>query len=372
MKKITTVTFQNAYNYGATLQCYALQKKLIDMGYDVSVLNYNNPKIGNSYKPIFISNIRKSKKRFIKNIIKSLIHYKKRYKRAKSFRSFINNNINLTKLLNESEIKKNIIETDYYITGSDQVWNPNITKGFDDIYTLGFNCNSKKISYAASIGDANLVTEYSCNYKKIIENIDCISVRENDARVELEKISDKNINVTLDPTLLLQRATWDNLLTDEANELKEKYICAYVVQPDNEYVKIVNDLSKRTGLKVMHFGVKNPGYENVRESKYTEGPIDFIKTIKNAEYVVATSFHATVFSIIYHKNFYIVPHRETGSRVRNLLEKLEIKGRTFDSFKQFENVNFDSINTDWKKVDEKLESERTKSINWLKSALEGE
>ena len=83
---------------------------------------------------------------------------------------------------------------------------------------------------------------------------------------------------------------------------------------------------------------KNPGYKNVLKSAYTEGPLEFVNYIKNAEYVVATSFHATVFSIIFNKKFFIVPHKKTGARVTNLLDKLEIKNRTFNSLEEFKNI----------------------------------
>lgn len=369
MKKIITVTFQNAYNYGATLQCYALQKALCDKGYDVTVLNYDNPKIGNMYKPIFFSDIKKSKKRFILSIVKSLIHFKPRYKRAKNFVNFIDNNISLSKKVKASEIENNCIQADCYITGSDQVWNTDITKGFDNIYTLNFNCNAKKISYAASVGESSCISKYNKMYKKIMDNLDYISVRENDAKVELDKITQKDIKVTLDPTLLLEKEKWDYFLDKNGKDDNEEYICAYVVSQDKEHLKIVNELSAKRGLKVIHFGIKNPGYNNTLETRYAQGPIDFINTIKNAEYVITTSFHATVFSIIFNKKFWVIPHKKTGERVRDLLKKLGIEDRAVDSLEEFKTKDFNA-EIDWKSVNKKLEIERQKSEEWLLNALE--
>ena len=99
------------------------------------------------------------------------------------------------------------------------------------------------------------------------------------------------------------------------------------------------------------------------------GPFEFIKHIRDAEYVVATSFHATVFSILFHKKFFIVPHKKTGARVTNLLDKLKITGRTFSTLEEFEKIDYD-FETDWKEVDNGLEIERKKSIDWLVNAIE--
>ena len=173
----------------------------------------------------------------------------------------------------------------------------------------------------------------------------------------------------MDPTLLISREEWE----DDIEKIEKngcKYIVAYVVEPDVEYIKIVNDLSEKTGLKVIHFGLKNPGYKNVLKSAYTEGPLEFVNYIKNAEYVVATSFHATVFSILFNKKFFIVPHRKTGARVTNLLDKLGIEGRTFSNYEEFKNIDYD-FETDWNKVESKLEMERKKSLDWLINAIEG-
>ena len=173
----------------------------------------------------------------------------------------------------------------------------------------------------------------------------------------------------VDPTLLLDKEIWEEAISDLKSEVDEKYIFAYVIAPNKEYLKIVNDLSKKTGLKVVHCGLTNPGYNNVKESFYTEDPLTFIKLIKNAEYVVTTSFHATVFSIIFNKKFFIIPHKKTGTRVTSLLEKLNIKDRIFYSLDEFEKINYDDV-SDWKVINKALENEREKSINWLKDAIE--
>ena len=105
------------------------------------------------------------------------------------------------------------------------------------------------------------------------------------------------------------------------------------------------------------------------KSIYTKGPLEFISYIKNANYVVATSFHATVFSIIFNKKFFVIPHRKTGERVTNLLDKFQIKGRTFYSYDEFKNIDY-NFETDWENVNKLVEKERIESYRWLENAIE--
>lgn len=371
MKKIGIVTFHRAHNYGAMLQACALVKKLKKISdSDVNLINYYNPKIYNQYKVI---------RPLSKNLIKSvgrltddIVNYKKKKERFDNFEKFIKTNCEITEkyCMKDFDEEKNTNLFDILITGSDQVWNPKITGGLSNIYTLNFGGDDKKrISYAASIGDTGIIENYKHDFSNKLSKLDYISVREEDAKNELSKIIDKKIEVVLDPTLLLTRDEWNNELKN-CNRCDDKYILAYVVAPDEEYIKIVNDLSEKTGLPIIHFGIKNPGYKNVLKSAYTEGPLEFVGYIKNAEYVVATSFHATVFSIIFNRKFFIIPHRKTGARVTNLLDKLKIEGRTFSNYEEFKNIDYD-FETDWTIVESQLEIERKKSLVWLKNAIEG-
>lgn len=366
MKKIGVITFHSAHNYGAMLQVYALQNKINDN--EVKIINYRNKKIDGNYK-VF----KPLKGKLLvdgKQIVKDIYLYRKNIKRYRNFESYMNQKLSLTdKYDSENNLRVNPPKFDIYITGSDQVWNPNIVGKVSDAYTLNFGSkNVKRISYAASIGSSNIKEKYIEDYKNKLEKIDYISVREEDAKKALQGIIDKPIEVVLDPTLLLTREEWNEEIKNCEKE-NEKYILAYVVQENEEYRKIVNYLSKVTGLKVIHFEKRNK-YDNVLRSAYTEGPQEFVNLIKNAEYVVATSFHATVFSIIFNKKFFIVPHSETGSRVTNLLKKLRVEDRVFYNLEDFKKIDY-NFETDWNVVERILEKERQKSINWLKNAIEG-
>ena len=363
MKKIGITTFHNAHNYGAMLQAFALSKTL-SKEYDVELVNYFSHKIYDQYK--IIRPLCKNPFRFVKRFAADIFYLKSRKSRYMNFNDFINSNCKLSNIV-YSKNELSDVNYDILITGSDQVWNPNIVGELSDIFTLNFgDDNIKRISYAASIGNAKTVLENSSVYMNKLSIIDKISVREEDAKEALDKVLNKSVDVVLDPTLLLTQEQWNSYLPKF--EEKNEYILAYVVEPDEEYIKIVNELSEKENLKVIHFGIKNPGYKNVLKTLYSKGPLDFVNYIKHAKYVICTSFHATVFSIVFHKDFFVIPHRITGGRVTNLLDKLGIENRVVYSLNEFKNIDY-RFQSDWEKVEKKLLSERKKSLKWLNDAI---
>lgn len=369
MKKGIITTFYKAHNYGAMLQAFALKKVLENNNCSIEFLNYKDENIEGIYKVFSLKN--KSLKNKIKEVLRFFIFYKKIKKRYSNFSNFQNKYLKETKLVIDKNTKLDDVslDVDFIITGSDQVWNKNITNELSDIYTLNFaKKNIRRISYAASIGNKKIDNELE--YKNKLAIIDKISVREETAKKILDEIlPEKNITTVLDPTLLLDNNEWNKYL-DNSISKKEKYILAYVVEPDSEYIKVVNDLSEKTGLKVVHFEKRNK-YKNELESAFTEGPLGFVNLIKNAEYIVTTSFHATVFSIIFNKKFWVVPHRVTGSRVIDLLSKLKISDRAVYSLNEFQKNKFDK-EIDFNEVNNILNLEREKSINWLLNAINDE
>ncbi len=366
-KKVNIVTFHDAQNYGAMLQAYALQN-ILEKEYDVEIIDYKNEVIQKQNK-IFSIN-----KKNLKTIIRSLIHivlygYKK-YIRSYRFKKFSKENLHLTRVYRtEKELKQNYPKSYAYIAGSDQIWNTEITGKLSDIYTLNFGDESiKKISYAASIGNSKISNDEQEEYKEKISKLDAISIREEDGKKILESFISKDISVVLDPTLLLTKEEWNEKLVGRKDKIKEKYILAYVVEPDDEYIKIVNYLSEKTKLKIVHFAHRNGRIKNVVSNAYSKDPFEFINLIKNAEYVVCTSFHATVFSIIFNKKFFVVPHRKTGSRVTNLLNRIKIDNRIVYDLNEFKSIDYDFL-TDWDTIEKNLAKEREKSIIWLKDSL---
>lgn len=353
MKKIGIITFHRAYNYGAYLQVYALSKVI-----NAFVIDYSDKKLYRNYR--LIRPFRKNIIKYLHNLIEDIKYYRMNKKRKISFEQFINNRLPLI------PFNEGLTECDMIIVGSDQVWNPNITQGISDVYTLNIPNIRMKVSYAASLGNSKLDDKYKNKIKKNLSSFDYISVRENTGKeILMDILPKKKIEVTLDPVLLLTKEQWDEEIVSTGDILlNEKYILAYVVEPNDEYRKIVNYVSKKENLKVVHFEKKD-SYDNVLYNAYTCNPFQFIKLIKNAEYIITTSFHATIFSIIYNKKFWIIPHKQTASRVTDLLKKFNISNRDVKTLEEFKKVNYRE-NIDYTKINDILENERKKSINWLK------
>lgn len=369
MKKIGIITFHSAHNYGAMLQVYALQETLLQFGHQVEIVDYRDKKIMSGYK--FFKLDHKNVYTLVKSFIASFVFLIPNYIRSKRFNNFLKEHLNTTrkKYKSEEDLKNNPPEENIYIVGSDQVWNTALTGSLKDVYTLNFGRdNIKRISYAASIGKSQIPDELKNEYKEKLSNIDVISVREEQAKEILKDLIDKNIEVVLDPTLLLERKKWISLI-DKENKEKEKYIFIYGIGERDRLYKIANYISDKTNLKLIHFDKGNKGYKNVLRSAYSDGPIEFLKLIKNAEYVIAQSFHGTVFSIIFRKKFFVIPDKTTSSRVVNLLKKLGLEDRIINNIEDIKEYNID---IDYENVESKLKFEREKSLEFLKNSIDGD
>lgn len=363
MKKTLTVTFHSAINYGAILQTIALQKTLENNSIKNEIIDYT-PSCFNFYNPFSFKNL--SFTEIMKKNIKNILYWYRIFPKYFKFKKFIKNNIKTTKHIKDIDGIKNLIEcNDILITGSDQVWSTNVTKELSDVYTLNFNnINNKRISYAASIGSSNIPKKFEKDYLTKISKIDHISVREVSAKKELKRIGIlQDIDVVLDPTFLLKKDEWLNLISKE-RLVKQKYILAYTMEDNNEYIKIVNELSKKTGLKVIYLDYRNIGFNNVLKNFYTANPYEFLNLIYFAEYIVTTSFHGTVFSVIFEKKFWCCPHSVTGGRVTNILNKLSLCDRIVSNYDSFTKTDYNKeinyLNT--KKV---LDREIEKSTSWI-------
>lgn len=363
MKNIKILTFHNAENYGATLQAYALKEKLKMLKTNPSFINYKNKDILKDYK-LFRTNS-------LKAIFSSIWFLSKNLKRKNNFKKFIVKYLDgdTKAYYTKESIESDIREKDVYIAGSDQIFNPNLTNGLSDIYTLNFNKEIKSIIYGASVGNEEVLNKYYEDYTNKLKHIDMLSVREDSIAKSLEKITNKKVEKVLDPTLLLDRKAWDKLLL-ENNPIKlndKKYILVYTLFENSEITKIANFLSEKTGLKIVHFRKYNV-YDNEMISLYNKGPIDFINAFKNARYVVTNSFHGLVFSIIFEKNFYTVMPNERASRLKDLIDLVGLQERTIETADEMFDINIYN-NIDYTKITPILDCEKEKSINYLKKGI---
>lgn len=365
MKKVrtATITFHKAVNYGAILQTYALQQSILKLGVDNNIIDYDCKFVSDVYKLINIKSI--------KLFIKSLIAFRIYYHRKNKFKSFIKKYIILTNPVNKDILKSEEFNNkyDFFITGSDQVWNYEITN-LDDAYFLNFVKDESKVkSYAASFGISYIPEKLRLKYKNYLKRFSSILVREKTGAKLIENLIDKKVNVVLDPVLLLNKNEWNEIAAKtKFDDIKDKYILVYMETP---YIKLfAENLSAKYKIPIFnisHFILKKKN--KIGNTECELGPEEFISAIKNAKFIVAASFHAVVFSIIYNKDFFInnkdKSRENRASRQKDLLDLLEISDR--EIFNHDDDADFVPI--DWNNVNKKLEIERNKSINELKKML---
>ena len=362
-----TVTFHRAHNYGAVLQAYALQNYLETIGYENTIIDYINPLIEKTYKPFYLpyNNLKDNAKRTIRNIW----YYHKNIKRINQFKQFNVKYLKTTKPLKSIKDVQEAANGDTLITGSDQVWNRNITGGLSDIFTLNFGTGNK-ISYAASVGNNELLTEYRDEYRKKISSIKHLSVREESTSEIINNELSLGSKVVLDPVFLLESNKWEELARQNSKaNIKKPYIFAYMIKYDKRLVEAANLLSNKTNLPIIDNELRNKGYNNRAQTIYTKGPWDFIKAIIGADYVVTQSFHATVFSILFHKKFFVIPHPVNGARTIDLLKKYNLSDREFHNTDELSRKDIDK-ESDWTEIDKAIKHDIKNSKEWLKNALE--
>lgn len=359
MKKIGMITFHMACNYGAVLQAYALQQKLMDIyGEDrVEIIDYYSPAIEDRTKIFYLAKTGKPIRDLLRFIIKFIPKCIKSYK----FKIFKKKHLKLSAThFNKDNL--NIINEMYValVTGSDQVWNMQSTNN-DKAYFLSFaNDDIVKFSYAASVGFENIFKKNEKNILSELQRFQKISLRENIGFKQIASNVNSEVVINLDPTLLLSRNEWDAVR--RMKDIKEEYILVYCILPSNNLLNCVRQIAKKENLKVYYISddMVNNDFKHLRNLSIGE----FINWIANAKYIATTSFHGTVFSILYNKCFLVEYETKVNYnyRVKFLLELLEIENRNIES------KSFDySSPIKWKRVKEILELERKKSIEYLKS-----
>lgn len=318
-------------NYGALLQAYALKKTIEDYSIESHIIKYT-PK--NSKRTYCICKYKWGVRGFIANI-KSLVHFRSIKRGSKKMLQFREKYFSFVGSYDSNEaLTKNPPNMDKYVTGSDQVWNPLLS--FDSAYYLDFissDLNVVKASYAASIGLKAIPKEYENEFIKRLRKMDYITVREANAKQILDSYDLKS-SVVPDPTLLLTNKEWDDIMIKP--KTTEKYILCYFVSYKDEYKKIVDKIQEILGYKVINLMTSEES-SKVGDIKIRDASVEeFIGLFKYADFIVTSSFHGTIFSIIYEKNFCSMVYKQTSSRLTELLESFNLSSRIVHDYNEKE------------------------------------
>lgn len=348
-KKVGILTFQNTTNYGAQLQNFALQEYLKQSkNLTIEVINYNNENINKVERQIELPD-----NKSLKQIVKYFLVGKQRKEKWNNFEKFRNKYISLTEEYNKDDIVQIENKLDYFVVGSDQVWNTDIT-GDDYNYMLDFiKDNSKKYSYAASIGLDNLTSKEEIISK--IKKFKQINVREETAKDLLEQNNIKDINVVIDPVFLIEKEEWINRLKLTPKE--GNYIFVYMIDSYKENIKKIKAFANKEHLSVIYINNNIFNTFGVKDVK-TASPTEFLEYLYGAKYVITGSFHAVSFSLIFNKNFYYILNNKfkRNSRITDLIKKLDIKNRDITNKKKI-----DKYSIDYEKINIKINNEIKKS-----------
>lgn len=380
MKKVGIITIHDHTNYGNRLQNYATQEVLKSLGCEpITIVNHVTKKnIDKSVVLNLLSNmnlnklmnafseylIRVRKKVYLTNKEKE-IHILNEKKEI-NFELFDNNNIRETNyVISESNIPSNInSQFDYFIVGSDQVWNPG-RLNVPNMYFLTFASTEKRIAYAASFGVSALPDAYIENYKNKLSQFKYITVREEKGAEIIYDLMGRDVEVLVDPTLMLSKRQWLSISKKSKYKPTKPYLLIYFLGYLSEQVyNTINSLSKEFDLEVVALADIND------ELRYTTtGPSEFIDYINNAEIILTDSFHGTVFSMIFEKPFITFDRLGSGvsmsSRIDTLLGKFELEDRKWENVKDTQKF----FDVSYLHIPQILEQERSKAINYLKNAL---
>jgi len=388
MKKTAIVSCYFQHNYGSMLQAYATQMALDKLGYENETINisgFNNEikkaKLIYFAKASLTSDILKLKGGMALNVLIRKFS-KNQYGimskvRAEKFDSFSRNKFRLSqKYDSKAELSNKCADKyDNVLVGSDQLWLPgNIAA---DYYTLNFVPETvNTIAYATSFGQSSLPKDSARKASVFLKRIKHIGVREVSGQKLVNELANRNVPVVCDPTLLFTGAEWMDIQQKEAI-IEENYILCYFLGNNPPHREFAKRLKKETGYKIValthldEFVKSDEGYADI--TPYDIDPSDFLNLIRYAKYVCTDSFHCSVFSILYERQFFTFRRynqntkQSTNSRLDTLFNMVGINGRLLNGN---ENVaECMEISTDFVEVNDRLENVRKKSYDYLIAAL---
>lgn len=377
MKKIGIITIVKANNYGAELQSYALQQKLNMLGYDAEIIDYlfyKNPLFRKTQKakPVFKFSLKKQIKEFAFIKLQNLknIFFRKNVKlRNKKFDLFHKENTRFSEtFFTIDKLYDTELHYDVYISGSDQIWNPNLYSSLEPYFLTFAPKDAKKISYASSFGISHLPNQYIEKYKRWLEGYKAISVRENTGVKIIEQLGLKSEWV-LDPTLLLTKGEWTKI--EKPINVPDKYILVYELINSKFLEIFAAHMSNMMGYKVVRIckDVFTPKNKNNFINIMDAGPAEFVYLFNHADYIITNSFHGSAFSINFNKNFYVVlpKHKDNNSRQISLLELFKLQNRIIYEDSDINSINISDI--EYNCVNKKLNEQRELSINFILNSI---
>ena len=379
MTKLIGLVVVTNHNFGSILQTYALQRVVRRMGASTQIIKYAE---GATSKICRFRNIEYATSRLkmiYKRLAISLRHSRRKSQlseRANAFREFINKELSFSELYTSLDsLSEAAKKYDIVLLGSDQVWHP--MNPIMNFFTLNFVPeNIKKGAYAPSFGVSSIPESYKKTYAHYINRIDYVSSRELTGVKIIKELTNRDVPMVCDPTLLLTESEWEECLSDKVR-IEEKYVFCYFIGNNPNQRNLVKQYARKNNLKIvalLHIDEFIESDENYADyAPYNVGPAEFLYLLKNAECIMTDSFHASVFSLQFHRPFYTFNRFENGkgnstsSRIDSLLSTVGLLDRKVSNGATFEDLSTNAIN--FSDVNERMEKFRAFSLNYLKSIV---
>lgn len=368
-KTVGIITFHHAYNFGAVLQAYALQRTILSLGNSCAIINYECKLNCHSY---YLFRYSCSAESIVHNF-RSLVTLRAQKKLRKCFSDFQARYLFVTPKSYRLARDLIAIQNDFeiFVTGSDQVWNPAMTgPELFLAYYLDFVDFGRRVAYAPSFGLNEIPDNYRNQISSHLRKFDFLSVREDTGCKIIKELTGREASLVLDPTLLLPLAEYDKVTVSPVDQ--KPYILLYPMQCSEELRRLarnVRECLKLPIVAVVPINQTPKSFSFADKVVFDAGPSEFLGWIKNATFVCTNSFHGTVFSIIYRKNFLSSPSLVGNTRSHNLLDRVGLLSRQLigsDVLKSGD-LLFEPIN--YIPVEIKLKQAIDVSISYLKQAL---
>lgn len=376
--KIGIITIFNVTNFGAELQAFSLVHKIRTLGYEAVVINYPYFKNWRRSASGIGADQRFSLTRLFRRVLiygfsSILMEYpvrfivqlwREKYLRYQRFQKCF---VDCRLILNRKGLRKIENNFDLWMVGSDQVWNPNTE---DDLspYLLEW-VQGKKVSYASSFGVSEIPDWFQSKVKASLGSFNFISCREKSGVNILKTLGFNDAKQVLDPTLLLDKVAWQELIAS-VDGVDKGYVLIYNLGRSERVEEAASKIAKERGMRIVEVSKRPFGYKRKEGIEYVDdaGPLEFVRLISEANCVVTDSFHGTAFSVNLAIPFYsfINPEKKNNSRILGFLEELNLSHRAFGSASDLVLAD-NSIN--YLEVQKQLSSLRDDSVLFLKDAI---
>lgn len=356
-KKVGIMTFHRAINYGAVLQAYALNRKINELGFDCTTIDYACEAVDIQYRYRGRRTCT-SWKNFVAHNLTCLLHWKKKA-RMESFRK----KIPQSPKCDQQTIAEVAAEYDILVTGSDQVFNPECHRD-DPAYYLNFAKEQKKVAYAASLGSIASFMNSRLNTTALLSDFTKLSFREADATEHISNQLARKCQTLVDPVWLLSKDEWCEVT---GKKKPNQFIFVYNLMDYPYMCAFVKKLRQLTGYQVVAASRTIMGdamYAECARNVSNCSPEDFLAFIRDAQYVVTDSFHGASFSILMQRPFFAALNpasQNTNSRISNILKTAGLESRSITR----ESVPHMDCDIDWNRVEQNMSSQIQESIRFL-------